>query len=145
MMITDDDTNGLEIKPAESNSPIVFQEFVFETASFPSCHAATVLELPSGELLCAFFGGTVESHPDVEIRLARKPPGGVWTAPVSVADGVRSESERLSTGNPVLFQPKDGDVVVVAAGEDHHTRSSSDDPLVAAWYVTDRSSLAPEN
>ena len=40
---------------------------------------------------------------------------------------------------------KAGDVVVVAAGEDHHTRSSSDDPLVAAWYVTDRSSLAPEN
>ena len=34
-----------------------------------------------------------------------------------------------------------GDVVVVAAGEDHHTRSSVDDPLVAAWYVMDRSSL----
>lgn len=36
---------------------------------------------------------------------------------------------------------KAGDVVVVAAGEDHHTRSSVDDPLVAAWYVMDRSSL----
>lgn len=28
-----------------------------------------------------------------------------------------------------------GDVVIVEAGEDHHTRSSLDDPLVAAWYV----------
>ena len=28
-----------------------------------------------------------------------------------------------------------GDVVIVEAGEDHHTRSSVDDPLVAAWYV----------
>jgi mannose-6-phosphate isomerase-like protein (cupin superfamily) len=28
-----------------------------------------------------------------------------------------------------------GDVIVVEAGEDHHTRSSVDDPLVAAWYV----------
>ena len=28
-----------------------------------------------------------------------------------------------------------GDVVLVEAGEDHHTRSSVDDPLVAAWYV----------
>lgn len=28
-----------------------------------------------------------------------------------------------------------GDVVIVEAGEDHHTRSSDDDPLVAAWYV----------
>lgn len=34
-----------------------------------------------------------------------------------------------------------GDVVVVAAGEDHHTRSSIDDPLVAAWYLMDRSVL----
>ncbi len=34
-----------------------------------------------------------------------------------------------------------GDVVVVAAGEDHHTRSSADDPLVAAWYLMDRNSL----
>jgi quercetin dioxygenase-like cupin family protein len=32
-----------------------------------------------------------------------------------------------------------GDVVVVAAGEDHHTRSSLDAPLVAAWYLMDRS------
>jgi mannose-6-phosphate isomerase-like protein (cupin superfamily) len=28
-----------------------------------------------------------------------------------------------------------GDVVIVEAGEDHHTRSSVEDPLVAAWYV----------
>lgn len=28
-----------------------------------------------------------------------------------------------------------GDVVIVEAGEDHHTRSSIEDPLVAAWYL----------
>ena len=28
-----------------------------------------------------------------------------------------------------------GDVIVVEAGEDHHTRSSVEDPLVAAWYL----------
>jgi len=28
-----------------------------------------------------------------------------------------------------------GDVVIVEPGEDHHTRSSDDDPLVAAWYL----------
>lgn len=32
-----------------------------------------------------------------------------------------------------------GDVVVVEAGEDHHTRSSEDAPLVAAWWLMDRS------
>ena len=31
-----------------------------------------------------------------------------------------------------------GDVVVVEAGEDHHTRSSEQDPLVAAWWLMDR-------
>jgi mannose-6-phosphate isomerase-like protein (cupin superfamily) len=32
-----------------------------------------------------------------------------------------------------------GDVVIVEAGEDHHTRSSVDDPLVAAWYLMEQS------
>lgn len=31
-----------------------------------------------------------------------------------------------------------GDVVIVEAGEDHHTRSSTEDPLVAAWWLMDR-------
>lgn len=33
------------------------------------------------------------------------------------------------------YKVQAGDVVIVEAGEDHHTRSSVDDPLVAAWYV----------
>jgi mannose-6-phosphate isomerase-like protein (cupin superfamily) len=35
----------------------------------------------------------------------------------------------------VEYPVQTGDVVIVEAGEDHHTRSSVDDPLVAAWYV----------
>jgi mannose-6-phosphate isomerase-like protein (cupin superfamily) len=35
----------------------------------------------------------------------------------------------------VDYPVKTGDVVVVEAGEDHHTRSSVEDPLVAAWWV----------
>lgn len=31
-----------------------------------------------------------------------------------------------------------GDVVIVEAGEDHHTRSSEEEPLVAAWWLMDR-------
>jgi mannose-6-phosphate isomerase-like protein (cupin superfamily) len=38
----------------------------------------------------------------------------------------------------VEYPVKTGDVVVVEAGEDHHTRSSEDDPLVAAWWLMDR-------
>jgi predicted neuraminidase len=91
---------------------VVLEEFVFETAPFPSCHAATILELPDGELLCAFFGGTAERHPDVEIRLSRKTPGGVWSPPVSVADGIQSATNRLPTWNPVLFQPNGGELML---------------------------------
>ena len=35
----------------------------------------------------------------------------------------------------VEYPVETGDVVVVEPGEDHHTRSSQDDPLVAAWYL----------
>ena len=35
----------------------------------------------------------------------------------------------------VEYPIETGDVVIVEAGEDHHTRSSVDDPLVAAWYL----------
>lgn len=92
---------------------LVLEEFVFESSPFfRSCHSATVLELRSGELLCAFFGGTRESHPDVETRLSRKPVGGEWTPPVSVADGNEPGGERMSTGNPVLFQERAGEVML---------------------------------
>lgn len=35
----------------------------------------------------------------------------------------------------IEYPVRTGDVVIVEAGEDHHTRSSVDDPLVAAWYL----------
>lgn len=108
--------HGLQFQAASQPAAqpgVVLEEFVFESSpDFRSCHSATVLELPNGELLCAFFSGTRESHPDVEIRLSRKPAGGAWTAPVSVADGNEPRGERMSTGNPVLFRPKGGDVML---------------------------------
>ena len=107
---------GLSMSGAATESAdrpgLLLEEFVFEAAPFPSTHAATIVELPSGELLSAFFGGTAEGHPDVEIWLARKPPGGDWTAPVSVADGTQPGGERYPTWNPVLYQPPGGDVML---------------------------------
>ncbi|MGA8204126.1 MAG: sialidase family protein [Woeseiaceae bacterium] len=102
------------VADAEAQSPpgLVLEEFVYETAPFPSSHAATILELPDGTLLCAFFGGTAEGRPDVEIRLARKAPGGEWTVPVSVADGVQPGGERFPTWNPVLFQERRSTVML---------------------------------
>lgn len=91
---------------------IVLEEFVYTKADFPQSHSATIMELEGGGLLCAFFGGTRERHPDVEIKISHKEPGGTWTAPVSVADGVQAEGDRLPTWNPVLFQNNKGEILL---------------------------------
>lgn len=90
---------------------IVRSEFVYETAPFPSCHASTIAETRSG-LVAAWFGGTEEKHPDVGIWLSSAPGGGSWSAPVEVANGVQEKGKRLPCWNPVLFQPKEGPLLL---------------------------------
>ncbi|MBE7169414.1 MAG: exo-alpha-sialidase [Williamsia sp.] len=89
---------------------IVTDEFVFDTASFPESHASTIAETPKG-LVIAWFGGTKERNPDVEIRVSRR-VNGKWTAPVSVADGVQNDTLRYPTWNPVLYQVPGGDLLL---------------------------------
>lgn len=105
-------TAAQAVSQSQVRPGLVMEEFVYETAPFPSCHASTILELPNGELLCAFFGGTAERNPDVEIRLSRKAVGGEWTSPVSVADGVQPGGERFPTWNPVLFQTRSVEILL---------------------------------
>jgi len=93
-----------------NQSAIVKSEFVFETAPFPSCHASTIAETKSG-LVAAWFGGTAERNPDVCIYVARNEDGH-WTPPMKVADGVGFATNRLPTWNPVLFQPKNGPLLL---------------------------------
>ena len=51
---------------------------------------------------------------------------------------------RVTRGGVYVFAPGETahpepvHVFIVEAGEDHHTRSSVEDPLVAAWWVLDR-------
>ncbi len=104
--------SGTVVMGANYQAGVVLEEFVYETAPFPSCHASTILELASGELLCAFFGGTAEGNDDVEIWVSHKKPGGKWTEPVSAADGIQAEGERLPAWNPVLFQPQGRDIML---------------------------------
>jgi predicted neuraminidase len=89
---------------------VVAAEFIFEDAPYPECHASTIAETPSG-LVAAWFGGTNEKHPDVGIWLSRHVDGN-WTEPVEVANGVQSPTLRYPTWNPVLFQPKDGPLLL---------------------------------
>ena len=89
---------------------LVRSEFIFETAPSPECHASTIVE-SRGALLAAWFGGTQEKNPDVCIWLSRH-EGGRWTPPEEVANGVESPVKRYPCWNPVLFQPKDGPLML---------------------------------
>jgi alpha-L-rhamnosidase len=89
---------------------IVEEQFIYDTASFPSCHASTIAETPAG-LIAAWFGGTYERNPDVCIYTSRL-IDDIWTQPVMVADGVQGDTLRYPTWNPVLYQIPDGDLML---------------------------------
>ena len=89
---------------------ILVDEFIYETAPFPQCHASTIAETPGG-LVVAFFGGTRERNPDVEIYVSRQ-ENGHWTKPVSVANGIVDDKLRYPTWNPVLYQVPGGELLL---------------------------------
>lgn len=68
---------------------IITDEFLYDYAPFPQCHASTIVETKDGGLVAAYFGGTHERHPDVCIWVNRKPKGAdSWSEPILAADGV---------------------------------------------------------
>ncbi|MEQ8241078.1 MAG: sialidase family protein [Cyclobacteriaceae bacterium] len=89
---------------------ILVDEFVYDTASFPQCHASTIEETTDGTIITAFFGGTKERNPDVCIWVSRR-ENGQWTDPLMVAEGfMEGDTTRYPTWNPVLYQVPEGDL-----------------------------------
>ena len=81
-----------------SNSSL--DEPVFATpAPFQECHASTLVLLPNGDVVCAWFGGTIEGADDVAIWLALRHEEK-WSPPREL---VRHAG--VPTWNPVLFMP----------------------------------------
>ena len=96
---------------------MLHQEPIFSPApAYPSCHAATLVELPEGGLLAAWFAGTHAGHPDVAIWLARY-DGQRWTLPERVA-----AHPGVPCWNPVLFRNADDVLLFYKVG-----------PSVPAW------------
>lgn len=85
----------------------VQKENLFEH-DFPtkSCHASTVLPLPSGTVLVAWFGGTAEGKDDVDIFVTRR-ESGVWQRPKRI-----SADRDLPHWNPVLFRKENGQIIL---------------------------------
>ena len=89
---------------AASPTPaVVSATIVNPNASYPECHASTIVETSGGQLAAAWFGGTKERNPDVGIWFARF-ESGAWQKAVEVANGVQGDGPRMPTWNPVLFQ-----------------------------------------
>lgn len=79
---------------AESYLPILY----------PSSHAANLLELKNGDVLCVWFSGTWEGNSEVGIVLSRRPKGSRnWSRTVLI-----DRSPGVSYQNPVLFQEPSG-------------------------------------
>jgi len=76
-------------------------QFVYDTASFASCHASTIVETPKG-VLAAWFGGKFEGDKDVNIY-ASWFVDNAWSIPIQIADGFINDSTRYACYNPVLF------------------------------------------
>lgn len=102
---------GLAARPAVASTPptpattpaMISAGFIYDSAPYPQCHASTIVQTASGGLAAAWFGGTRERNPDVEIWFARH-DGAAWETPASVATGIQPDGSRLPTWNPVLFQ-----------------------------------------
>lgn len=86
----------------------MYQErFLYDTIpGRPSCHAGTILELPSGEFLAAFYAGTREGAPDVAVLTVRlRSELDDWSELTTVID-----TPGKSEGNPVLHADTYGHV-----------------------------------
>jgi predicted neuraminidase len=85
---------------------------IFPVANKPTkeCHASTIAETPTG-LVASWFAGTRERDPDVGIWVSRQ-INGQWAIPSEVVNGVQSNHLRYPCWNPVLFQPKEGPLML---------------------------------
>lgn len=82
------------------------KEFVCNPLPTPNCHATTVLPLPDGAVITAWFGGTKEGTTDVDIWYSRRDENG-WCEPKSVC-----YKKHIPHWNPVLFLRENGDVML---------------------------------
>jgi alpha-L-fucosidase len=72
----------------------------------PAAHASTITELPGGQLVASWFGGSRESAPDVCIYTSVFNKGK-WSSPVIAAKG-----NGYATWNPVLITTRAGKLLL---------------------------------
>jgi predicted neuraminidase len=84
-------------------------------------HAATLVETPAGDLLCAWFNGPGEGEPETNIVLSRLPAGSdTWTVPSPI-----SSDPEHSEQNPLLFVAPSGEIWLLHTSNEPHDQTSS--------------------
>jgi predicted neuraminidase len=81
---------------------------------YPSSHAANLLELKNGDVLCVWFSGTWEGSSNVGIVMSRRPLGSRNWGPTNLID----RHSGVSYQNPVLFQESDGTIDLYHSTQD---------------------------
>ncbi len=91
---------GTGALPADDEPPRLAATLIpTDSTRYPYNHAASIAELPNGDLIVAWGAGSRELGDDTVIVMSRRPAGETtWTAPVVVAD----RPDRADA-NPVLF------------------------------------------
>jgi predicted neuraminidase len=83
---------------------------------FPSSHAANLLELKNGDLLCVWFSGHWEGDSKVGIVYSRLHKAAQrWSEPQLI-----DQQEGVSFQNPVLFQAPDGAIHLYHTTQEAH-------------------------
>lgn len=80
------------------------KEFICNPLPTDNCHASTVLPLPDGSVVAAWFGGTKEGKDDVDIWFARRDENG-WSEPKTI-----TRNKAVPHWNPVLFLRENGEI-----------------------------------
>lgn len=96
---------GLGVQ-AQHSAKLIHSELVMPVAVTRSSHASTIVALPGGRMMSAWFGGDEEGASNVEILASLY--SGKWQQPVKLADGVVSDTKRYPCWNPVLFRTRAG-------------------------------------
>ncbi|MCR8631241.1 sialidase family protein [Paenibacillus radicis (ex Xue et al. 2023)] len=84
-------------------------------------HAANLLELDNGDLLCVWFTGSGEGNPDTNVVMSRLAAGSEqWSIPVQL-----SNDQERSEQNPLLFQAPDGKLWLFHTSNEPHNQKTS--------------------
>lgn len=106
-------------------------EALIPNAPFDSCHAADLLELPCGDILCCWFAGSDEGNADISIVMSRLKTGeSTWSRPEIISDD-SSRSEQ----NPSLFLAPDGEIWVMYTAQ--VARTPDMDPKFNLQYTAE--------